>query len=127
MPHGFRTDAGPPSELDHDLGHEPALPGGDLDSFERNLWCSDATLWFGETSSARAHAIISACHRWGKPCLPVAPCASFQPSQVAAWIEEHHVKSLNVAGSSEEDEPEIGQRVEQFLRLVLQQLEIRSS
>ena len=45
--------------------------------------------------------------------------ASFQPSHVAAWIVENQIRTLNVAGSRECEEPGIGEKVEQFLGEVL--------
>jgi hypothetical protein len=54
--------------------------------------------------------------------MPIYPGASFQPAQVAIWIADHKVKTLNVAGNREGDEPGIGARVEQFLGQVLRHL-----
>ncbi len=54
--------------------------------------------------------------------MPVYPGASFEPSHVATWIRENQIKTLNVAGNSEGEEPGIGDRVERFLGQVLQQL-----
>ena len=54
--------------------------------------------------------------------MPVYPDASFEPSHIATWIAENQIKTLNVAGNSEGEEPGIGDRVERFLGQVLQQL-----
>jgi hypothetical protein len=83
---------------------------------------SDATLWFGLTTTAAAQETVGACQRLGKPCMPVYPGASFEPRHVATWIAEHEVATLNVAGNCEEDEPGIGARLEGFLGEVLEQL-----
>ncbi|HEV3004986.1 MAG TPA: putative molybdenum carrier protein, partial [Pirellulales bacterium] len=69
-----------------------------------------------------AQATVEACQRFGKPCLPLYPAASFEPSHVADWIAQNNVKTLNVAGNREHDEPGIGHRVERFLDEVLEQL-----
>jgi Circularly permutated YpsA SLOG family len=89
---------------------------------ELNVQSSDATLWFGETTTAGAHAAVGACHRFGKPCMPVSPNAKFEPSHVAAWIAENQIRTLNVTGNREEVEPGIGEKVERFLCQVLEQL-----
>jgi Circularly permutated YpsA SLOG family len=63
-----------------------------------------------------------ACLRFYKPCMPIDPDASFEPSHIATWILENHIKTLNVTGNSEAEEPGIGDRVELFVGQVLQQL-----
>lgn len=89
---------------------------------ERNVQDSDATLWFGETTTSCARETVGACQKLGKQCLPVYPGASFQPSHVAAWIAENKIRTLNVAGNREGEEIGIGDRVERFLDLVLREL-----
>ena len=54
--------------------------------------------------------------------MPVYPGASFEPSHVATWITENQIRTLNVAGNREAEEPGIGDRVERFLGEVLQLL-----
>ena len=54
--------------------------------------------------------------------MPVYPGTSFEPSHVATWILENAVKTLNVAGNREFEEPGIGDRVERFLIDVLGEL-----
>ena len=72
--------------------------------------------------SSGAQATVGACQRFGKPCMPVYPGASFEPSHVATWIAENEIRTLNVAGNRESDESGIGDRVERFLAQVLQLL-----
>lgn len=87
-----------------------------------NVRDSDATLWFGDTTTPHAHQFARACQDLGKPFLPVSPDAEFQPTHVAEWIAENRVRTLNVAGNPEADEPGIGDRVEAFLGGVLERL-----
>jgi hypothetical protein len=89
---------------------------------DRDVRDSDGTLWFGQTTTSDAHATVAACQRLGKPCLPVYPGVAFEPSQVANWIVENRIRTLNVAGNREPEEPGIAARVEQFLGSVLQSL-----
>jgi hypothetical protein len=122
MPKGFQTEDGPRPGF-AELYGAAEMP---TDSYpartEQNVRDSDATLWFGDTTTSGAQATVGACQRFGKPCLPIDPGAAFEPSHVAAWVAENRVKTLNVAGNRESDEPGIGDRVERFLGQVLQQL-----
>jgi hypothetical protein len=122
MPEGFLTEDGSHPEFAGRYGAE-AMP---TDSYaartEQNVRDSDATLWFGETTTSGAQATVGACQRFGKPCMPVYPGASFEPSQVATWIAENNVRTLNVAGNRESHVSGIGHQVERFLGQVLQQL-----
>jgi hypothetical protein len=122
MPKGFLTEDGPHPEFAERYGATELPTDSDHARTERNVQDSDATLWFGETTTAGAQATVVACHRSGKPCMLVYPSASFEPSHVAMWIAENQVRTLNVAGNREADESGIGDRVERFLSQVLQQL-----
>jgi hypothetical protein len=122
MPRGFRSDDGHRFEFADQYGAAEAPDDDDLARIERNVRDSDATLWFGETTTPGAQATVGACQRLGKPCLPVSPDASFEPDHVASWIVEAGIGTLNVAGNREGDEPGIAKRVELFLGATLQRL-----
>jgi hypothetical protein len=111
------------SVTDADGPHDAArLPGmSQSDRIEWNVKQADATLWFGETHTPRAQLTVDACRRLGKPCLPVDPCAAFEPSDVAAWIAGEGVATLHVTGSLEAEEPGIADRVERFLDQVFRE------
>ncbi|MGC8640015.1 MAG: YpsA SLOG family protein [Isosphaeraceae bacterium] len=112
---GLPADAAPASES----GKTPRPASAWIEPCVRE---SDATLWLGDTTTACAQATVRACLRLGKPCLPIDPAASFQPGQVAGWIEKHKVKTLHVAGRREENAADSPDRVEEFLGDVLLQL-----
>jgi hypothetical protein len=118
----FSADDGPRPEFAGQYGAAELPTDDDLAATERNVHDADATLWFGETTTSYAQATVAACVRSAKPCLPVYPSATFEPAQVAAWIAEYGIRTLNVAGNREMEEPGIGDRVERFLGEVLQQL-----
>ncbi len=122
MPKGFLTEDGPRPEFARRYGAVEMPFENDLARTEQNVQGADATLWFGATTTATAQMTVGACHRLGKPCLPVYPGAAFEPAQVAAWIVENRIGTLHVAGNREREEPGIGARVEQFLGQVLHQL-----
>jgi hypothetical protein len=122
MPEGFLTEDGSHSEFAERYGAAEMPAASELDPTEQNVRDTDATLWFGETTTPGAQATVEACHRSGKPCMPIYPAASFEPSHVASWILENKIRTLNVAGNREAEEPGIGDRVERFLGEVLHQL-----
>ena len=122
MPEGFLTEDGPHSEFAELFGAAEGPTDSKCSPTEQNVRDTDATLWFGETTTLGAQATVEACHRSGKPCMPIYPAASFEPSHVASWILENKIRTLNVAGNREAEEPGIGDRVERFLGQVLQQL-----
>jgi Circularly permutated YpsA SLOG family len=122
MAERFPTEDGRRPEFSERYGAVELPTDSDLARTEQNVQDSDATLWFGETTTSSAQETVGACQRLGKPCMPIDPGASFEPSHVATWIVESKIRTLNVAGNSEGEEPGIGDRVEQFLNQVLQQL-----
>ena len=122
MPRGFLTEDGPRPDF---AGCYRALemPTDSVSArTEQNVRDSDATIWFGDTTTSGAQTTVAACLKFGKPCMPVYPGASFEPSHIASWIRENQVGTLNVAGNREGDEPGIGDQVERFLAQVLHQL-----
>jgi hypothetical protein len=124
MPKGFLTEAGPRPEFAKQYGAVEMQTDSYAARTEKNVRDSDATVWFGETTTAGAHDTVRACRKFAKPCMPVYQGASFEPSHVASWIAENQVNILNVAGNRESDEPGISNRVERFLGQVLQHLGI---
>jgi Circularly permutated YpsA SLOG family len=103
MPKGFLAEDGPHPEFADHYGAAELPAESVRDRTEQNVQDSDATLWFGVTTTSGAQATVGAC-------------------QVATWIAENKFRTLNVAGNREEEEPGIGDRVERFLGEVLQQL-----
>jgi hypothetical protein len=122
MPKRFLTDDEPHPEFAERFGAAELPTDSDAARTEENVRESDGTLWFGETTTSGAQATVEACLRLGRPCMPVYPGASFEPSNVAAWIAENQIRTLNVAGNREAEESGIGGRVEQFLGQILQHL-----
>ena len=122
MPQGFSTEVGPRPDFANLYGSVELPPDCGTTATEKNIHESDATLWFGETTTEDAQTAVLACHRFGKPCMLIYPTATFAPSHVAAWILKGEFKTLNVTGNREADEPGIGDRVERFFGQVLEQL-----
>jgi Circularly permutated YpsA SLOG family len=122
MRQGFLTDDGPRPEFAEQYGAAESPKDSETTYIEQNVQDSDATIWFGRTTNSSAHATAAACLAFGKPYMPVYPGAAFEPSHVATWIIENAIKTLNVAGNHEYEEPGIGEKVDRFLGEVLEQL-----
>jgi hypothetical protein len=122
MPRGFQTADGPHPEFADEFGAVEMPANAMLSHVECNVRDSDATLWIGETTTPKASATVDACQKLGKPCMPIYPDASFEPSHVADWIARNAIRVMHVTGSTEDEEPGIGDRVERFVREVLQLL-----
>ncbi len=122
MRHGFLTDDGCHPEFAGQFSAAELPTNSEAARTEQNARESDGTVWFGQTTTADAHATVVACLNLGKPCMPVYPAASFEPWHVTRWIVENQIKTLNVAGNREQDEHGIGDRVERFLGEVLAEL-----
>jgi hypothetical protein len=122
MPRGFLAEDGPHPEFAQQYGAAELPADSEIAPTEQNVRDTDATLWFGETTTSGAQATVGACQALGKPCMLIYPGVSFEPSHVAAWVADNTIRTLNVAGSREGEEPGIGDRVEQFLGQLLEQL-----
>jgi len=84
-----------------------------------NVRDSDATLILarGELTGGTAYTARVA-HELGRPLLVVAPEAS-EVGRVVAWLDEQHVRVLNVAGPRESGAPGIHAEVRRFVEEVL--------
>jgi hypothetical protein len=122
MPRGFLTEEGPRPEFAARYGARELAADETLAQTRSNVRDSDGTLWFGETTTREAWEAVAACQELGKPCLTIYPGAAFRPAHVVAWIDQNRVRTLHVAGNRERDEPGLGERVEAFLVLVLEEL-----
>lgn len=122
MPQGFLTEDGPRPDLAELFGAAEMPSPAYRARTEQNARDSDATLWFGAIDTPGAYATIESCHKLSRSCLRVEPGGPTRPSQVADWLRQGRVKTLNVAGSRESEDPEIGTRVERFLSAVLRML-----
>jgi hypothetical protein len=122
MRRGFRTWDGDQPAFAQQFAASELPTDSEPACTEQNVKDSDGTIWFGQTTTAGAQPTVAACLTFGKPYMPVYPSASFEPSHVATWIVENKIKTLNVAGNRESEEPGISGRVERFLGAVLERL-----
>ena len=105
---------------------------------EQNVMDSDATLLFcrgGEQQleGGTAYTLEMARNKHNKPCLCVDSSikqentdsnkTAFETAaEIVSWLEEHHVKRLNVAGPRASKDPNIYQDTTDVLTLVLSHL-----
>jgi hypothetical protein len=72
-----------------------------------NVENSDGTVWFGYAKAGGGKLTTGHCKKIGKPVI-VNP----SPDQLAAWVRDHAIRVLNVAGNRESSfNPEIHQQV----------------
>lgn len=90
----------------------------DPDPEERTRWNvrdSDATLVFGPDPPAGGTALaVEEAHRLGRPVLHSALVPAELP-RLVAWLGEHRIRCLNVAGPRESEMPGLEARARSFL------------
>ena len=122
VPKGFLTEAGSRPDLAAEYGLEETGTAAYPERTERNVCVADGTVVFGDARSPGSMLTIRLCRRHGKPCLTIPPDAA--PDQAArqlrAWLDEHRIATLNVAGNRASQAPEIAQLVRAVLELALQ-------
>ncbi len=123
MPRGFLTEAGPRPEFAARFG---AMEAASEDYTERtlaNVRASDASLIFAvEPPGPGTTLTIAACRDARKPYLVIhLPAGEGEPraEEVARWLRDLDVGTLNVAGDRESHATGVGALVESFLSDVL--------
>ncbi len=94
------------------------------DPAERTAWNvrdSDGTLVlsFGEPGGGTALALEEA-ERLGRPALALRLGDAPDPSQARAWLAQHAVGRLHVAGPRESEEPGVAEAAARFLRALFE-------
>ena len=121
MPKGWLTEAGPRPGLGVAYGLEEADTAAYPERTERNVLASDGTVVFGDARSRGSMLTARLCRRHAKPCLMVS--LGSDPIDAAgklrAWIAEHSVRTLNVAGNRASQAPGIAAFVTAVLERVL--------
>lgn len=87
---------------------------------EWNVRDSDGTLVLARGRPTGGTALtITLARRMGKPVLLVDLARSADPDVAAAWIVEHDIATVNIAGPREGDNPGIASEAGGFLRRLL--------
>jgi hypothetical protein len=122
MPKGFLTADGPRPEF-AELYGAAELPTASYPArTEQNVRDSDGTILFGDPTTPGCRLTLEWCRNVSKTSVIVEPGGPTLPSHVVAWLRNHNVRVLNVAGNRESNLPGIGEKVERFLDQVFRQL-----
>ena len=86
----------------------------------RNVRDSDATLIFTRGPLSGGSLLTAGlCRKHRKPCLHVDLAAAPDPLAVSAWLRDHVVRVLNVAGQRESKAPGLQAEVAAFMGRIL--------
>ena len=121
MPKGWLTEDGPRPDLAAAYGLEEADTAAYLERTERNVLASDGTVVFGDARSRGSMVTASLCQRHGKPCcvVPLDGKPTSAAASLRAWLNEHWIRTLNVAGNRASQAPGISALVTAVLERVL--------
>ena len=117
-PRGRASEDGPIAD-DYPLTETPSA-----DPAQRTEWNvrdSDGTLIIAEPPLTGGTALtekLAAAH--GKPCLVIEPGDPAATETIPAWIGQHHIRTLNVAGPRESGAPGIYARAFAVIKAVLE-------
>ena len=121
MPKGWLTEAGPRPDLGTTYGLEEAETAAYPERTERNVLASNGTVVFGDARSRGSMLTARLCRDTASPALWSRSTAipSRPPSRLRAWIAEHDVRTLNVAGNRASQAPGIAAFVTAVLERAL--------
>jgi hypothetical protein len=122
MPKGFRTEAGPRPDLAARFGLVEAETAEYPERTEHNVLLADGTVVIAGENSRGSRLTVRLCRKHGRPCLELMPELPVEEAaeRLRAWLVEHAIGTLNVAGSRESQAPGIGSYMATVLELVLQ-------
>jgi hypothetical protein len=120
-PKGYRTEKGSQPVLAQ-LGLKQHASESYLPRTDANVQTADGTLVFGNASSSGSKTTISATACFGKPVFVQAwrsgePVPN--PTAFRAWLVQHKIEVLNVAGNRESIQPGIAVAVRTFVKEAL--------
>lgn len=106
-PKGYRTERGSMRNLLEAYGLSEHASSSYPPRTRINVLDADGTVWVGNVGSAGYY-----CTRGADVTLPVRKhwLENPTPEQLRAWVEEHSIRTLNVAGNRESTNPGIFER-----------------
>lgn len=124
MPKGFKTLRGPQPDYAAIFGIEEHASQSYVPRTHKNVKESNATLRLAYNfGSAGEICTLNAINRYGKLYLDVNLAKPQPAMDVAKWILENNIETLNIAGNSEQTAPGTYESVKQYLTEVLNCLE----
>ena len=121
MPKGWLTEIGPRPDLAVTYGLEEAETAAYPQRTERNVLAPDGTVVFGDARSRGSMLTASLCQRHGKSCcmIPLDDNPTSAAARLRAWLNEHRIGTLNVAGNRASQAPGIAALVTAVLERAL--------
>ena len=121
MPKGWLTEEGPRPDLAVTYGLEEAETPAYPERTERNVLASDGTVVFGDARSHGSMLTASLCRQIGKPCcmIPLDDNPTDAAARLRVWLNEHRIRTLNVAGNRASQAPGIAVFVTKVLERAL--------
>ena len=102
-PHGWRTSRGPAPALLRDRFHLVEHRDGYAERTRTNVATADGTLRLAvDFTTAGERCTLRAIRDLGKPSIDVDLTHPRPVSEVVAWLQQHQVRVLNVAGNREQ-------------------------
>lgn len=124
MPKGFKTLRGPEPDYAILFGIKEHNSQSYIPRTYKNVEDSDGTIRLAYNfNSAGEICTLNAINRYGKIYLDVNLAKPQEAQEVAKWILENKIKTLNIAGNSESTAPGTYQATKQYLTKVLVCLE----
>ena len=77
-----------------------------------NVQHSDVTLIITRSPRGGTRETINFCIEHNKPKFTVDPRHKLKPPEFAAWVHQHNIRILNVAGPRESKYPDMGKQTE---------------
>jgi len=123
LPQGCKTLDGPRPDLLTEYGMKEHSSSLYPPRTEANVKDSCGTIRFARTfSSAGEKCTLRAIKWFNRPYLNVDINKPIDKQEVLSWLKEHDIKTLNIAGNSEETAPGIGDFVFKYLMGVFSDL-----
>ena len=120
MPKGWLTETGPRPDLATAYGLTEAATADYPERTRLNVLASDGTAVFGDSRSRGSLLTARLCQRERKPCcmIPLDDDRDGAAATLLAWLVEHQIRTLNVAGNRAIQAPGI----EEFVAAILGQV-----
>ena len=121
LPNGCKTLDGPRPEYLTEYGMVEHASSSYPPRTELNVKDSDGTIRFAKTFSSAGEKCTRQAIKWyNRPHIDVNIKKPIPKEEVLAWIVQHDIKTLNIAGNSEDTAPGIEEFVYNYLMEVFQ-------
>jgi len=120
MPKGFKTLEGPKPDYAKLFGIEEHASESYVPRTHKNVQDADGTIRLAfNFGSAGEKCTLKAIVKYDKPHIDVNLATPITPKEVAKWVIENNIETLNIAGNSEQTAPGTYKAVKEYLTEVL--------